>query len=72
MRIWILIGMMGFSAVARAQQGGAAYELQSLRADLQLLQQRVGELAMTVEQLNRDNAALQTKAEPELRHASSR
>ena len=54
--------MMGFSAVAHAQSGGTAYELQSLRADLQLLQQRVGELALTVEQLNRDNAALQTKA----------
>ncbi len=54
--------MMGFSAVAQAQQGSVAYELQSLRADLQLLQQRVGELSLTVEQLNRDNAALQTKA----------
>ena len=62
MRIWILIGMMGFTAVAQAQPGGTAYELASLRADLQLLQQRVGELALTVEQLNRDNTALQTKA----------
>jgi LysM repeat protein len=62
MRIWILIGMMGFSAVAQAQQGSAAYELQSLRADLQLLQQRVGELSLTVEQLNRENTALQSKA----------
>ena len=62
MRIWILIGMMGFTAVAQAQPGGPAYELASLRADLQLLQQRVGELALTVEQLNRDNSALQTKA----------
>ena len=62
MRIWTLIGMMGFTAVAQAQQGGAAYELASLRADLQLLQQRVGELSLTVEQLNRDNSALQTKA----------
>jgi len=62
MRIWILIGLMVFSATARAQQGGVAYELQSLRADLQLLQQRVGELSLTVEQLNRENSALQTKA----------
>ena len=55
--------MMGFSAVAQAQQGGgSAYELAGLREDLHLLQQRVGELAMTVEQLNRDNASLQTKA----------
>lgn len=49
-------------AVARAQQGSTAYELQSLRADLQLLQQRVGELSLTVEQLNRENSALQSKA----------
>jgi LysM repeat protein len=63
MRIWILTGMMGITAVAQAQQGGGtAYELASLREDLHLLQQRVGELALTVEQLNRDNAALQTKA----------
>lgn len=62
MRIWILIGLVGFSAAARAQQGSVAYELQSLRADLQLLQQRVGELSLTVEQLNRENSALQTKA----------
>lgn len=56
------MAMMAFSAVARAQQGSVAYELQSLRADLQLLQQRVGELSLTVEQLNRENTALQTKA----------
>lgn len=62
MRNWILIGMMGFAVVAQAQQGTVAYELTSLRADLQLLQQRVGELALTVEQLSRENSALQTKA----------
>ena len=62
MRNWILIGMMVFSAVARAQSGNPAYELASLREDLHLLQQRVGELALTVEQLSRDNNALQTKA----------
>jgi LysM repeat protein len=36
-------------------------ELASLRQDVMLLTQRVGELTMTVEQLNRDNSALQTK-----------
>jgi len=55
--------MLGFTAVAQAQQGGnTAYELQSLRADLQSLQQDVGRLTLTVEQLNRENTALQTKA----------
>ena len=39
-----------------------AFELASLREDLRLLQQHVGELALTVEQLGRDNAARQTKA----------
>ena len=33
-----------------------------MREDVRLLTQRVGELALTVEQVNRDNAALQTKA----------
>jgi len=36
-------------------------ELASLRQDVMLLTQRVGELTMTVEQLNRDNNALQGK-----------
>ena len=36
-------------------------ELAALRQDLMLLNQRVGELTMTVEQLNRDNASLQDK-----------
>ncbi|HEY8993433.1 MAG TPA: LysM peptidoglycan-binding domain-containing protein [Lacunisphaera sp.] len=37
-------------------------ELAALRQDVLLLNQRVGELTMTVEQLTRDNAALQEKA----------
>jgi len=37
-------------------------ELANLRQDLLQLTQRVGELSMTVEQLNRDNNALQAKA----------
>ena len=36
-------------------------ELAALRQDLMLINQRVGELTMTVEQLNRDNASLQDK-----------
>jgi LysM repeat protein len=37
-------------------------ELAALRQDVLLLNQRVGELTMTVEQLTRDNAALQERA----------
>ena len=49
----------------RAQQNyptdNTRVELASLRQDVLLLSQRVGELTMTVEQLSRDNAALQAK-----------
>jgi len=37
-------------------------EIASLRQDVLLLSQRVGELSMAVEQLTRENTALQTKA----------
>ena len=43
-----------------AQQNDRA-EMASLRQDVLLLSQRVGELTMTVEQLTRDNAALQAR-----------
>jgi LysM repeat protein len=39
----------------------ARVELAGLHQDLQLLNQRVGELSLSVEQLNRDNTALQAK-----------
>jgi len=43
-------------------QGDPRAELAALRQDLLLLNQRVGELSMAVEQLSRDNNALQSKA----------
>ncbi|HWA27455.1 MAG TPA: LysM peptidoglycan-binding domain-containing protein [Lacunisphaera sp.] len=49
------------AVIARAQTNDRA-ELGSLRQDVLLLRQQVGELAMAVEQLTRDNAALQAKA----------
>ena len=52
---FLLVGL------ARAQVNDRA-ELASLRQDLLLLNQRVGELTMAVEQLTRDNGALQAKA----------
>ncbi|HVT74694.1 MAG TPA: LysM peptidoglycan-binding domain-containing protein [Lacunisphaera sp.] len=52
------------ATLARAQAPAepSRYEFTSLREDVRLLTQRVGELGLTVEQLNRDNAALQAKA----------
>ena len=49
------------AGTALAQSNDRA-ELASLRQDLLLLNQRVGELSMAVEQLTRDNGALQAKA----------
>jgi LysM repeat protein len=47
--------------IALAQNNDRS-ELASLRQDVLLLNQRVGELTMAVEQLTRDNGALQAKA----------
>jgi LysM repeat protein len=44
------------------QTDGTRIEVANLRQDVALLTQRVGELNMTVEQLARDNNALQAKA----------
>ncbi|RXK56961.1 LysM peptidoglycan-binding domain-containing protein [Oleiharenicola lentus] len=52
---------MLFLAVGASAQMERA-ELASLRQDVMLLTQRVGELTMTVEQLTRENSALQDKA----------
>ncbi len=49
------------ATLARAQSNDRA-ELASLRQDVLLLNQRVGELTMAVEQLTRENGALQAKA----------
>lgn len=64
MRNWILTGCLSLLAASAFAQGrqDPAFELASLREDVRLLQQRVGELALTVEQLNHDNSALQSKA----------
>jgi LysM repeat protein len=45
-----------------AQSNDPRQELFSLREDLRLLTQRVGELSLSVEQLTRDNSALQAKS----------
>ena len=66
-RLWM--GCLGFvvgfgPALAQVLSPGSSAqmaELASLRQELTLLQQRVGELSMSIEQLNRDNASLQEK-----------
>ncbi len=61
-RILFFAGLFAAAFVyATAQEQQARVEMANLRQDVMLLSQRVGELAMTVEQLNRDNAALQAK-----------
>lgn len=51
-----------FLAVAATAQMDPRAEVASLRQDVLLLSQRVGELTMTVEQLTRENSSLQEKA----------
>ena len=62
LRVGILLAVL--APLARAQSPGdnSRVELANLRQDVLQLTQRVGELTMTVEQLNRDNGALQAKA----------
>ena len=56
--------MAALTSVAFAQVGAndARQDLFNLKEDVRLLNQRVGELALTVEQLTRDNSSLQAKA----------
>ena len=60
-----IIRSLGLLAVmtsaALAQTSDPRQELFTLREDVRLLTQRVGELSLTVEQLNRDNSSLQAK-----------
>jgi LysM repeat protein len=66
MRLWLTIGsvvLAGASTVlAQSPQANVAFEIANLREDLRLLQQQVGELKLTVEQLTRENSQLQARA----------
>ncbi len=62
LRIGLLLTVVAPLASAQTQGEPTKYELVSLREDVRLLTQRVGELGLMVEQLNRDNTMLQTKA----------
>jgi len=61
MRHWILLGSLAAAVTAFGQTANVGMELANLREDVRLLSQRVGELQMTVEQLQRDKDALQAK-----------
>jgi LysM repeat protein len=64
-RGWFAV-MAALPLVAAAQGGGAAggsaYELASLREDVRLLNQRVGDLGLRIEQLERSNSSLEEKS----------
>jgi LysM repeat protein len=63
MRPWILLGSLVLAVTATAQPANnLAFDLASLREDVRLLNQRVGELTLSVEQLTRENSTLQAKA----------
>ncbi len=61
MRFWFLTGMLLSTAVA--QVPGTSADLANMREDVRLLNQRVGELMLRIEQLERDNSNLQRKAD---------
>ena len=54
--------LLAFLAPTVWAQDNTRVELANLRQDVLQLTQRIGELSMTVEQLNRDNTTLQAKA----------
>ena len=59
MRIVGLFGLLVATAFGQTPQ----VELANLREDMRVLSQRVGELSLRVEQLERDNATLQRKSD---------
>lgn len=57
-----LFGLLVLGAQAQTGIDANRIEIANLRQDMLLLNQRVGELTMAVEQLNRENNSLQAKA----------
>ena len=61
-RTGFLLTALASAAWGQTPGDPTRFELASLREDVRLLAQRVGELSLMIEQLNRDNSLLQTKA----------
>lgn len=61
MRTWFLLGSLAAVTALAQPANNTAFELASLREDVRELKQRIGELSLTIEQLSRENAALQSK-----------
>ncbi len=61
LRFGALLAALTSTVWAQPAPDASRIELANLREDLRLLSQRVGEMSLTIEQLNRDNSALQTK-----------
>jgi LysM repeat protein len=57
------VGLIATTSLLAQRADPRALELANLREDVRLLQQTVGELRASVEQLQRDNAALTSQAE---------
>jgi LysM repeat protein len=57
------VGLIATTSLLAQRADPRALELANLREDVRLLQQTVGELHASVEQLQRDNAALSSQAE---------
>ena len=57
-----LLAVLTSAALAQTSSNDPRQELFNLREDVRLLTQRVEEMSLTVEQLNRDNSSLQAKA----------
>lgn len=62
MRIWLTLAGLAAVTLTAQPSNNPALELANLREDVRELRQRVGELALSVEQLSRENSALQSKA----------
>ncbi|MBX3735267.1 MAG: LysM peptidoglycan-binding domain-containing protein [Candidatus Didemnitutus sp.] len=62
MRTWFLLGSLATVTVLAQPANNAAFELASVREDVRELKQRIGELSLTIEQLSRENATLQSRA----------
>lgn len=60
--LWALLGLGAALISARAQSGPGQIDIANLREDVNLLTQRVGDLQIRVEQLERENTDLKTQA----------